>query len=54
LADESRRAMLDRLHEIYERWIGKYERRLLQALRRLKSLLETGEPIAFFPCGDAK
>ena len=28
------------LHEIYERWIGKYERRRLQALSDLKKGLE--------------
>ena len=28
------------LHEIYERWIGKYERRRLQALSDLKKVLE--------------
>jgi DNA-binding transcriptional ArsR family regulator len=28
------------LHEIYERWIGKYERRRLQALSELKKGLE--------------
>ena len=28
------------LHEIYERWIGKYERRRLQALSDLKKCLE--------------
>ena len=28
------------LHEIYERWIGKYERHRLQALRDLKKGLE--------------
>jgi DNA-binding transcriptional ArsR family regulator len=28
------------LHEIYERWIGKYERRRLQALSELKRGLE--------------
>ena len=29
------------LHEIYERWIGKYERHRLQALSDLKKNLET-------------
>lgn len=29
------------LHEIYERWIGKYERHRLQALGELKKGLET-------------
>ncbi len=29
------------LHEIYERWIGKYERRRLQAMSELKKGLET-------------
>jgi len=29
------------LHEIYERWIGKYERQRLQALSDLKKGLET-------------
>src|SRR5213080_1317635 len=29
------------LHEIYERWIGKYERRRLQALSDLKKGLES-------------
>jgi len=29
------------LHEIYERWIGKYERHRLQALRDLKKGLES-------------
>jgi DNA-binding transcriptional ArsR family regulator len=31
------------LHEIYERWIGKYERHRLQALSDLKKNLETRE-----------
>jgi DNA-binding transcriptional ArsR family regulator len=30
------------LHEIYERWIGKYERHRLQALSDLKKGLEAG------------
>jgi len=29
------------LHEIYDRWIGKYERHRLQALSNLKKALET-------------
>jgi hypothetical protein len=28
------------LHEIYERWLGKYERRRLEALSELKRVLE--------------
>jgi len=28
------------IHEIYERWIGKYERDRLQAIRNLKAALE--------------
>src|SRR5512147_530549 len=28
------------LHEIYERWIGKYERQRVQALANLKKVLE--------------
>jgi DNA-binding transcriptional ArsR family regulator len=28
------------LHEIYERWLGKYERRRLEALSQLKRVLE--------------
>ena len=31
------------LHEIYERWIGKYERHRLQALSDLKKGLETNK-----------
>ena len=31
------------LHEIYERWIGKYERHRLQALSDLKKGLESAE-----------
>lgn len=31
------------LHEIYERWIGKYERHRLQALSDLKTHLEQSE-----------
>jgi DNA-binding transcriptional ArsR family regulator len=31
------------IHEIYERWIGKYERHRLQALSDLKKGLETTE-----------
>ncbi len=30
------------IHEIYERWIGKYERTRLQALHNLKKVLEGG------------
>ena len=32
------------IHEIYERWIGKYERHRLQALSDLKKGLETKPP----------
>jgi DNA-binding transcriptional ArsR family regulator len=32
------------LHEIYERWIGKYERHRLQALSDLKKGLEQNKP----------
>jgi DNA-binding transcriptional ArsR family regulator len=32
------------LHEIYERWIGKYERHRLQALSDLKKGLEESKP----------
>ncbi len=32
------------LHEIYERWIGKYERHRLQALSDLKKGLEENNP----------
>jgi len=32
------------LHEIYERWIGKYERHRLQALSDLKKGLENNNP----------
>ena len=32
------------LHEIYERWIGKYERHRLQALSDLKKGLEENHP----------
>lgn len=32
------------LHEIYERWIGKYERHRLQALSDLKKGLEENDP----------
>ncbi|MGB8370930.1 MAG: ArsR/SmtB family transcription factor [Limisphaerales bacterium] len=32
------------LHEIYERWIGKYERHRLQALSDLKKGLEQNQP----------
>lgn len=32
------------LHEIYERWIGKYERHRLQALSDLKNGLEDNKP----------
>ena len=31
------------LHEIYERWIGKYERHRLQALSDLRKVLEENE-----------
>jgi DNA-binding transcriptional ArsR family regulator len=31
------------LHELYERWIGKFERRRLQALYELKKALEEDE-----------
>src|SRR5882724_9092951 len=34
------------LHEIYERWIGKYERHRLQALSDLKKGLESARPMA--------
>jgi DNA-binding transcriptional ArsR family regulator len=32
------------LHEIYERWIGKYERHRLEALSELKKSLEETKP----------